>query len=129
MYQGQYFTIISGISKCDHKCETRNAEPEIGTDGSRQTRRNLRVDGYGSGFGPPSVCRSGFWTVLELNRPVFAVQTRTAGALPGPVANSSQSLAVGLRLIRQGNLWLRGRSVPVEVAAPRRSLNHPCGQL
>jgi len=88
--QGQYFTINSRISEYDHKCETRNAEPEIGTDRSSQTRRNPRVDGYGSRFGPPRVCGSGFWPVLEPNRPVFAVQTRTAGGLPGPVANTSQ---------------------------------------
>jgi hypothetical protein len=87
-YQGQYFTINSCISECDHKCETRNAEPENGTDGSSQTRRNPRVDGYGSGLGLPRVCGSGFWTVLEPNRPIFEVQTRTAGGLPGPVANT-----------------------------------------
>ena len=92
-YQGQYFTIISSISECDHKCETRNAEPEIGPDGSSQTWRNPRVDGYWSGFGPPRVCGSGFWPVLEPNLPVFAVQTRTAGGLPGPVANSSDDIA------------------------------------
>jgi len=33
--------------------KTWNTEPEIGTDGSSQTRQILRVDGYGSGFGPP----------------------------------------------------------------------------
>jgi len=59
-YHGQYFTINSRISECDHQCETRNAEPEIGTDGSSQTRRNPWVDGYGSGFGLPRVCGSGF---------------------------------------------------------------------
>jgi len=88
-YQCQYFTINSSISECDHKYETRNAEPEIGTDGSSQTRRNPRVDGYGSGFGPPRVSGSGFWTVLEPNRPGCAVQTRIAGGLPGPVANTN----------------------------------------
>jgi hypothetical protein len=88
-YHGQHFTMNRRISECDHKCETRNAEPEIGTDGSSQTRRNPRVDGYGSGFYPPRVCGSGFWPVLEPNRPVVAVQTRTAGALPGLVANTS----------------------------------------
>ena len=87
-YHGQYFTINSRISECDHQSETRNAEPESGTDGSSQTRRNPRVDGYGSRFRPPRVCGLGFWTVLEPNRPVFAVQTRTAGGLPGPVANT-----------------------------------------
>ena len=87
-YQCQYFTISSSISECDHKCETSNAEPEIGPAGSCQTRRNLPVDGYGSGFGPPRVSGSGFWPVREPNRQVFAVQTRTAGGLPGPVANT-----------------------------------------
>jgi len=81
--------INSSISECDHKCETRNAEAEIGTDGSSQTRPKPRVDGYGSGFGLPRVSWSGCWTGLELNRPVFAVQTRTAGGLPGPIANTS----------------------------------------
>ena len=81
--------INSSITECDHKCETQNAEAEIGTDGSSQTRRNPRVDGYGSGFGLPRVCGSGFWMVLEPNRPLFAVQTRTAGGLPRPVANTS----------------------------------------
>jgi len=87
-YHGQYFTINSRISECDHKCETRNAEPEIGTDGSGHTRQNPRVDGYGSAFGPLGVWGSGFWTVLEPNRPIFAVQTRTAGGLPRPVGNT-----------------------------------------
>jgi hypothetical protein len=88
MYQWRYFTINSSISECDHKCETRNAEPEIGTDGSSQTRRNPRVDWYRSAFGSPRVSGTGFWMGLELNWPVFAVQTRTAGGLPGPVANT-----------------------------------------
>jgi hypothetical protein len=69
--------------------KTRNTEPEIGTDGSSQTRQNPRVAGYGSGFGPPRRCGSGFWTVLAQNRTVFPVRTRTAGGLPGPVANTS----------------------------------------
>jgi len=51
MYYAQYFTINSRISECDYKCETRNAEPEIRTDGSSQTQQNPRVDVYVSGFG------------------------------------------------------------------------------
>jgi len=94
-YHGQYCTINSRISECDHQCETRNAEPEIGTDGSSQTQRNPRVDGYGSGFGPPRVCGSGLWPVLEPYRPVFAVQTRTAGGLPGPISNTSRNTLLG----------------------------------
>jgi len=62
---------------------------EIGTDRSSQTRRNPRVDGYGSRFGPPTVSGSGFWKGLEPNRPVFVVQTQAAGGLPGPVANTT----------------------------------------
>jgi hypothetical protein len=90
MYPGKYYTINSRKSECDHKCDIRNAEPEIGTDGSCQTRRNPRVDGYGSGLGPRSVCGSGFCTVQEPNRPIFADETRTTGGLPRPVANTSE---------------------------------------
>jgi len=90
-YQCQYLTIRSSPSECDHKCETQNAEPEIRPDGSSQTRRNLSVDGYGSGFGPPRVSGSAYWPGLEPNRPRFAVQTRTAGRSPGHVANSSRT--------------------------------------
>ena len=91
-YRCQYFTIHSSISECDRQCETRNAQPEIGTDGSSQTRRNPLVDGYGSGFGLPRVSWSVFWPGLEPNWSVFGVQTRTAGGLPGPVANTSSIL-------------------------------------
>jgi len=67
---------------------TRNTEPVIWTDGSSQTPQNPRVDGYGSGFGLPRRCGSGFWTVLEPNWTVFPVRTRTAGGYPWPVANT-----------------------------------------
>jgi len=77
------------MSECDHKCEIRNAEPEIGTDGSSQTLRNPWVDGYRSPFEPPRVSGSGVWTGLEPNRPVFPVQTQTTSGFPGPVANTS----------------------------------------
>jgi len=111
-YHGHYLTTNSRISEYDHKCETRNAEPKIGTDGSSQTRRNPRVDRYGAGFGPPTVCGLGFRTVLEPNRPVFAVQTLTAGGLPGPVANTtdhhyhflSLSLCLPCRQNQSGNI-------------------------
>ena len=72
---------------------TRILEPEIGTNGSSQTRQNPRVDGYGSGFGPPRCSRSGFWMGLEPNRNILAVRTRTAGRLPRPVANTSTGCA------------------------------------
>jgi len=68
--------------------ETRNPEPEIGTDRWSQTRRNPRVDEARAGFGLPRSCGTGFWTGLEPNQPIFPVQTRTTGRLPGPVANT-----------------------------------------
>jgi len=69
--------------------KTRNGEPQIGPDGSSQTWQNSRVDWYGAGFGPPRSSRSGFCTVQEPNRTVFPAQARTAGGLPGPIANST----------------------------------------
>jgi len=86
-YQCQYFTISSSISECDHKCETRNAEPEIGPDRSSQTQRNPQVDGYRSGFGPPRVSESGYWPGLEPNRPVFRSK-------PGPLAGYPDPLLI-----------------------------------
>jgi len=94
-YQCQYFTINCSISECNHKCETRSAQPEIGPDGSSGTRWNRWVDGYGSRFGPPRVSGSSFWMGLEWNWPVFAVQTHTAGGLPGPVANTMRDAVFG----------------------------------
>jgi hypothetical protein len=88
-YNGQYFTIVSSVYECVHKCETRNAEPESGTDGSSQPRRNPRVDQYGSRFGLARVSGSGCWPGLELNWPGFVVQTQTAGGLSGPIANTT----------------------------------------
>jgi len=70
---------------------SRNAKPDIGPDASNQTRRNPCVVGYGAGFGQPRSCRSSFWTVLEPNRTVFPVQTRTACGLPWPIANSIEN--------------------------------------
>jgi hypothetical protein len=95
-YHRQYFMIISSISPCDTKGQTRNAEPEIETDRSSQTRQNPRVAGYGSGYGPPTVSGLGFWPGLEPNLPVFAVQTWTAGGLPRPVPNTSQQCFTNL---------------------------------
>ena len=69
--------------------ETRNATPDIGIDGSSETRQNTRVDRYGSRFGQPRGSRSGYWKGLEPKRPVCEVQTRTAGWLPGLVANTT----------------------------------------
>jgi hypothetical protein len=109
-YQCRYFTINSSISECDHKCNTRNAEPEIGTDGSSQTLRNLRLDGYGSRIGLPRVSGWGFWTGLELNQLGFAVLIRTPGGLPGPVANTTPnawSHSASKSLLRPFAWWHR----------------------
>jgi len=81
----------------------RKQEPEIGTNGSSETRQNQWVTGYGYGFGPQRSCGSGFWTVLEPNRTLYPVQTRTAGGLPGPVANTSSAAAEAGRWPRRGN--------------------------
>jgi len=70
---------------------TRNAEPEIGTDGFSPTRQNPRDDLYGSGFGRPRGTGSGCWSCLELNQPGFTVINQTAGGLPGHVSNTSRS--------------------------------------
>jgi len=93
--------------------KTRNTELDIGTDGSSQTRQHPRVDRYGFRFGPPRCCWSGVWTVLEQNRTVFPVRTRTAGRLPGPVANTTAYNLAELWFPRrhdQKSLTLRWRS-------------------
>ena len=69
--------------------KTRNAEPEIGTNRSSQTRQNPQVEVYQSGFGSPRRSRTAFCTGLELNWPIFRVRTWTAGTLPGSVANTT----------------------------------------
>jgi len=84
-YQCQYFTISSSISEYDHKCETQNAEPEIGPDGSSQTRRNPRVDGYGSGFGPPRVSGSGFGRVWNRTDPFLQSKPGPLAGYPDPL--------------------------------------------
>jgi len=97
-YECQSCTINSSISECDNICETQHAEPEIWTDCSSQTLQNLRVDGQGSGFDPPTVSVLGFGMGLELNQPVFAVQTGTTSGLPEPIANTTlQSMLLGAR--------------------------------
>jgi hypothetical protein len=53
LYQGQYFTIISSISECDHKCATLNAKPQIGTNGLAKPRTSTGLLDMGSGFGQP----------------------------------------------------------------------------
>ena len=72
--------------------KSRNAEPVIGTGGSGQAWQHPRVDGYGSGFGPPRGSRSGVWLVLEPNQPVFPIWTLTARRLHWPVPNTKHEV-------------------------------------
>ena len=69
--------------------KARKGEPETGTDGSSHTQQNPGVDGYAYEFGPARISRSDFWPGLEPNQTIFPVQTRTAGGLPGPIANTT----------------------------------------
>jgi len=79
-----------------------NSKPKIGPDSSCQTLQNPFVDRYGAGFWPPRSRRMGFQTVLDPNRTVFPVQTRTAGGLPGPVANTRFGPSTGGPASRSG---------------------------
>jgi len=81
------FTV--GYLNATIKRRIQNADLEIGPDGSSQTRRSPRVDGYGARFKLPRSSGTGFWMVLRPNRTVFPVHTRTAGGLPAPVANTN----------------------------------------
>jgi len=65
------------------------AKAEIGPNGSSQTRRSLRVDGYGAGYGLPKSSGPDHWTVLDQNLTVSPVQTLIAGGLPGSGANTT----------------------------------------
>ena len=87
--------------------KTRKQEPDIRTDGLGQTRRNPHVDKSGYGFGLPNSSKSGFWTGLQTNRTIFRVQTRTAGRLPRPVANTTETWRTRMR--RRRNSWRRKR--------------------
>jgi len=105
---GQWFAKVNilwltvGYLNATINRKTRNPEPEIGTDRASQTRQNLQVDRYGSGFGPPRRCGLGFWRVLEAHRTVFTVRTQTAGGQPGPVANTISEL---LSMPISANMW------------------------
>jgi len=70
--------------------KTRKRGLEIGTTGSRPSWQNQSVDWYGYGFGPTTLGGSTHWMRLKLNGTVFAVQTGTAGMLPGPIANTTR---------------------------------------
>jgi len=66
--------------------EVRNLHATI----NRKTWRpepESETDDYQSGLGPPRTSWSTLWMILPLNRTVYAIETRTAGGLPGPVSN------------------------------------------
>ena len=93
--QKEHRRTIGDILRCTVGCvnvtinrTTQIAKPEIGPDGTNQTRQNLPVDRDKVQFGPPSSSGSGFWRVLEPNHTDFPVHTQTAGWLPGPVAKT-----------------------------------------
>ena len=65
--------------------ETQTAEPEIGNDESSQTRQNSWVDRKGFGFCRRRGSGSGVSLGVKPHRPVFAVKTRNAGWLAGPI--------------------------------------------
>jgi hypothetical protein len=62
---------------------------EIEPDRTIQIKQNPQVNWYRSGFSPQGCWGSGDWTGLEPNITVLKVQTQSAGALPGPIANSN----------------------------------------
>jgi len=85
-----YLTV--GYLNANVNRKTWKREPEIRTDGSRQTQQNPQIDRYGYGFCLAKSSWSGFWIDLERNWTGFLVQTWTAGGLPGPIGNTvSQS--------------------------------------
>jgi hypothetical protein len=70
---------------------TRWPEPGIGTDGSRQTVQNPWLMGMGLGLASKELKGLGFGPVLEPDWNVSRVQSRTAGWLPRPIANTHHS--------------------------------------
>ena len=92
-------------------------------DRSSQTRQHPRIDGYGSGFGPPRSSVMGFQTGLEPIRTVFPVRTRTTGSLPGPVANSRETSISFFGVCGYNNLikFNEGNFVFADVAIPQNT--------
>jgi len=89
MYHRKCYMISSRVSRCDHKCNTRNAEPEIGPAGSSHTSQYTMVEGYGSWFRLPRCSVSGHQLGPGPNWTAFPARARTAARLPRPVANGT----------------------------------------
>jgi hypothetical protein len=96
--------------------KTLKGEPETVTDGSSQARHSGWVDRSGYWLGLPTTSGSGYWTGLELNRIVFPVQTRTADALPRPIAYTThRSLEACSQTLKQHSKVLLKRPTVMEV--------------
>jgi len=80
--------------------KTRNPVLEIGTDRCRKSCWNVQVDGYGYSSRPSRGSRSGLWMGLGPKGSMFVVQTRTAGRLCGPFANTTFHYMSGSCLIQ-----------------------------
>jgi hypothetical protein len=68
--------------------KTLKADPEIGTDKSRQTWQKLLVEFSGNGFPLPKYCIVGFSLGLQPNCTLLAVRIPTTGRLPDPAADT-----------------------------------------
>jgi len=73
--------LAAGYLNATMNWKLRNTEPEIGTDGSSQTRHHLQINGYRSGIGRPWYCGSEFWRFLNRTELFFRSE-------PGSVANT-----------------------------------------
>ena len=90
---------------------------------SSETQRNLRLDGYGSWFGPPRVCRSGILTGLEPNRLVVGSKSAPLGGYPNPLLKLPPS-ACADRLDHSLQVYLNTCTFRPTECISLNSLNH-----
>jgi len=102
----------AGFLNATTNTTTQNTDLEIAPHWYSQTRPNPWVDGYGARFGPPRSSELGCWMVLDRNRTIFLVQTRTAGRLPGSVPDTTPEA-----LLARQVLWVQVRLQPCLLAA------------
>jgi hypothetical protein len=79
---------------------TINVKPEpqnrrLEPTGLAKPSETRGLTGMGPGLALQESAGRVFWMGLEPNWPVFVVQTRTAGALPGPIANTIPEAGFG----------------------------------
>jgi len=84
-YQSQYFAMNSRISQRDHKCTIQTSRTRDWNQSAKPCPENLWVDGYTSGFGPPSVSMSGFWAGQRSNQTVLWSKHRLLAGYLHPV--------------------------------------------